>query len=468
MKRKLLAIAASAVFLLTGCTTGATYDGYVHAECAPASDTPNGKVTTCSATEKPIPTATQTVPVPGPTVTVTETVTPSATATATETQTPPAVCPAFTNPSAIALPPANTDHREWMHGMDIVKHNGKDLVVFSSNNYLPTNPGGGEWVHNIYTGALDVCNPSSFAPSVLVNAPLAQEPASAAVNSAGSLLVTAEDAQFSEYLDQTFGIWNSTLGPLKAYGQKLMSPQGGHSGHAAASGERFGVTFSDGWVDGGGVDGMGTGDDVFFKAVDPTGNQGMLINVAVGSNRDWWPVVAGSDNNYLVVWQRYGTAQPNSNGTGGKVMGAIVDQSGKIIKPAFDIFTSNKYYFHDVQYIPSTGQYLVVGSQNKATNAGVAVLLNKDGSIVSTTTNLPNTIREGQTVINAQGTKAVYPGGTGAVVLDLTPANVTFNKQVAVNWNWDYMGTDGVFVGNNRVVFATGTQQGVKFLNVDF
>jgi hypothetical protein len=303
-----------------------------------------------------------------------------------------------------------------------------------------------------------------------VNAPLAQEPASAAVNSNGRILVTAEDAQFSEYLDQTYGVWDSALANVKAYGQKLMPPQGGHSGHVASAGSTFGITYTDGWVDGGGVDNMGTGEDTFFRVVDNAGNLvGSQIQVSAGgTSRDWWPVVAGSDTNYLVVWQKYGSAQPNSNQTGGTVMGMVVSSTGTVVKPAFTIFTGNKYYFHDVQYIPATEQFLVVGSQNKASNAGIAVLLNKTGGIIASTPGLPNSIREGQTVISPDGKQAVYPGGTGAVVLDIVPGNIVFNKQVAVNWNWDYMGTDGVFVGNKRVVFATGTQQGVKFLNVDF
>lgn len=353
-----------------------------------------------------------------------------------------------------------------MHGLDWTVVGGKNLLTFSANNYPPTQPPG-EWVHDIYKSFVDLCNiPGSFTPTKLVSAPLAQEPASAAVNGAGNLLVTAEDAQFSANLDQTYGVWNSALGVVKAYGQKLMPPQGGHSGHVAASGNNWGVSFSDGWVDGGGVDNNGTGDDVFFEIVDSTGTAKGLINTAVGTHRDWWPIVAGSDTNFLQVWQRYGGVAGTG---GGQVMGAIISQTGQIVKPAFQIFANDKYYYHDVQYIPQTQQYLVIGSQNTGTtNSGIAVLLNKTGDIVSTTPGLPSTIREGQTVISPDGTKAVYPGGAGAVVLDIVPGNVVFNKNIPLSWNWDYMGTDGVFATPNRVVFATGTQQGVKFLTVDF
>jgi hypothetical protein len=91
--KKLLIIAASAALLLTGCNAPSSFDGYVHAECEAATQAPEGKVTVCSATEKPLPTATATATVtetvPGPTTTVTVTATPSPSPTATQT-TPPA------------------------------------------------------------------------------------------------------------------------------------------------------------------------------------------------------------------------------------------------------------------------------------------------------------------------------------------------------------------------------------------
>jgi hypothetical protein len=465
MKRKLPALLSGVLLLgITACT-GGTYDGYVHAECDPTVTTADGKVTVCRSTEKPLPTATVTVtpsqtatPTPTVTPTPTPTVTPTVTPTPTPTPTPTAACGTAANPGALSLP--SGDQRRFMHGMDIVKHDGKWMVVYSSNNYPPTSPSG-DWIHNVFYSYVDACNAAAtFAAKTLWAATNAQEPASAAVNSSGRVAVTVEDAAINpETLDQTVRLWGPGLTALKGTTQ-LMPPQGGHSGHVAAVGSRFGVAFSDGWVDGGGVDGLGTGEKVFFRGFDENGNTGVLTEV--GSQRDWWPVIAGSDESYLQVWQRYGTA-----GTGGgKVMGAIIGTDGHILKPAFDIFPNNKYYYHDVQWIPSIQRYLVVGSQNSTTNAGVAVLLDKAGNVVSTKSGLPNTIREGQTVVNDAGTKAVYPGGTGAVVLDVTATGVTLAKQVPLSWNWSYMGTDGVFADAGTVVFATGTQQGVKFLNV--
>ena len=486
-KRRVAAVIAAATLALTGCA-GGSFTGYVEASCAP---TDASGVTVCSTTQKPIPTATatvtetvpgptETVTVPGPTVTVTvtpepapttaaptptETTVPTSSPTATPTQTtepvaPPATCTTAAPANGTSTPPSG-DQREYVHGVEVVKHNGQNMVVYARNRTpLPS----GDWEHDIFYSYFDACNAAAtFAQKSLVSARLAQEPASAAVNTDGRLNITAEDQQYSADLDQTFGIWGPAMEAVKPYGQRLMSPQGGHSGHVAASGRNFGISFSDGWVDGGGVDNLGTGDDVFFRAMDSAGNLMPITNTAVGTSRDWWPIVAGSDTNYLQVWQRYGTA-----GTGGgTVMGAIIDGTGKVIKAAFPIFTNNKYYYHDVQYIPQTGQFLVTGSQNSTTNAGIAVLVDKAGTVVATKSGLPNTVREGQTVLSDDGKTAVYPGGTGAVVLNLTATGITLQKQVPLTGiTWSYMGTDGVFADPTRVVFATGTTTGIKFINV--
>lgn len=373
----------------------------------------------------------------------------------------------YTNPPRESVPPSYLDQRAWMHGLDLVKHNGKDMLIFSANNYPPTYPTN-EWYHDIFYSYINPSNPSAtFAPKNLVSDPVAQEPASAAVNSNGRLVITAEDAQFSDWLDQTFGMWSNTLGVIKDYGVKLQPPQGGHSGHVAASGDKFLVSFTDGWITGGGVDNLGSGDDVFGRIIYNDGSIGNLLNTSVNSSmdrRDWWPIVAGSDSNWIQVYQRHTTA-----GTGGgPVLGRTVSHTGAF-GPEFTIYTNTKYYYYDIQYIPALERYLVVGAQNKATNNGVAVLLDKNGTVVHTKTGLPNTVRESQTVVSDDGRTGVYTAeGIGAAVIDITATSVTLRKTVPLDWEWGYMSTDGVFVNSNRVLFATGTQRGIRFLTVNF
>ncbi len=374
--------------------------------------------------------------------------------------------PPINNPPSEGFPPSSEDHREYMHGIDLLKVGNQTLLVFSSNNYPPTQPTG-EWVHDIYYSWINPLYPNeTLNIQTMVGDNLAQEPASAAVNSNGRIVVTAEDAQFdATALDQTFGMWDSSLNIIHDYGVKLMPPQGGHSGHVAASGDKFLVSFSDGWVNGGGVDNLGTGDEVYGKIINNDGTTSAMINTSVGKTRDWWPIVAGSDTNWLQVWQRYGKA-----GTGGgTVWGAIISQNESIVKN-FEIYNNNKYYYYDVKYLTNLGLYLVIGSQDLSTNGGIAVLIDKNGNIIDTLTGLPNTVREGQTAIYESGNtvKAVYPTlPTGAAVLDITSTSISLSKTLSCSWEWDYMGVAGMFSAPTRVLFAVNSYRGVRFIMFD-
>src|SRR4051812_12566151 len=89
------------------------------------------------------------------------------------------------NPAPIAPPPASVDHRAYMHGVNLMQLGGKDIVLFSSNGYPPTLPTG-EWKSKMSYSVIDKNNAAAtFSPKILVSAPGAQEPASAAVNSVG-------------------------------------------------------------------------------------------------------------------------------------------------------------------------------------------------------------------------------------------------------------------------------------------
>lgn len=377
--------------------------------------------------------------------------------------------PVINNPKPISLD-YEGDHREYMHGIDLIKAGNKTLVITSSNGLIPgTESDDGEWGHDLYYSWIDPLYPNeTLNLKKLVIRDTAQEPASSAINSNGQILVTTEDAEYSEYLDQTFGLWDSNLNQIKKYGVKLMPPQGGHSGHVAACGDKFLVTFCDGWIDGGGIDNLGTGDDIYSKIIDNSGSTSSLMKVSVSSSlskRDWWPVVSGSDSNWLQVWQRY----VKSGTGGGTVYGRITNTDGSM-GTEFPIYTSNKYYYYDVKYISSIGMYLVLGSQNSTTNSGIAVLVDKSGKIITTATGLPSTVREAQPAIQDNNNSAlvVYPTNEGgAAILELTSNSIKYKNTAAINWNWDYIGTAGLFTASNRVLFATNTKDGVLFVQLD-
>ena len=370
------------------------------------------------------------------------------------------------------------DMRMYMHGMDMIQTSNGPLLIFSSNNYPPTRPSG-DWVHNVYSSWVNPASPESSTVNLLYTAAnrSAQEPASAAINSNGIILVTTEDAQYTDELDQTYGLFYSDLSVKVPYGRRLgagTNGQGGHSGHVAAVGDKFLVTFCEEWVNGGGVDNLGTGGSIYARIVDEDGNAGPLLLVSGDAwnlpnnqrKRDWWSVVAGSDENWLQVWQRY------QNGTtefGGKVYGRITNLDGSM-GPEFLIIEDNKYYYHDVRWIQEIERYLVVGG---AAEGGYAALVDKQGNVAHVATALPWTVREAMTVIKENGNgsaTAVYPvEGGGAAVLNVTANSVTVvkNKLQGGGLVWDYMGTAGMFIDGTHVLFASGTTAGVKYETYD-
>ena len=391
------------------------------------------------------------------------------------------------------------DQRVYIHGVNFVKLDGKDLLIFSSDRYPPSEPvdTDGEWIHDVYYSEVDPATAEGILPAdrvhTLVNAELAQEPASAAVNSEGRLVVTCEDAEWNEWLDQTYGMWNSDLtqAPVVPYGVQLMTGggsdpenpnQGGHSGHVAASGNKFLVTFCDGWADGteedddgniiqhgGGVDGLGEGEDIFARIINADGSMGPLLQTSVGEDyNEWWPLVAGSDENWLQVYQRYEGEPGVPSSDGGTLWGAITTAAGGgTVGAPFQIAGDIKYYYYDVTYIPAIGKYLVTGTR---TGGGFMTLIDKQGHVTATKTGLPETVREAKTVINAtdDGVTAVYPTfPTGAAIVKIEGNSIDLENTIEGSHEWNYMGTAGIFASDSEVLFATGTTAGIRFVRFD-
>lgn len=351
------------------------------------------------------------------------------------------------------------DHRAWQHGIDLVRLDGKLMLVWSSPGNPPRARPGGDWQHDIYYAWLDapvVSGEVPLQPQVLVSAPEAQEPPSVAINSRGTMLITAEDGNGG--INQHAGIWNSALGVVRPY--PLTIRRGGHSGHAAALGERFLVTYGEGWVDGGGWQNRGTGETIYARIV---GNGGelrrevKLTSPTLADPRDSWPLVAASDRNWLVIWQRY----PELT-----LQGALVDANGRLAKRLQVASGLQLRYAYDVAFAPRLGLYVVTGS---AGDGGFVALIDRAGKVLRVERGLPPMAAESRMVIGEEGADVIgaYPvRPRGVAVIRLSPTTAQLDRVIDHPYEWDYAGTTGTFIAPGRVLFATLSQSGVQLINV--
>jgi hypothetical protein len=352
------------------------------------------------------------------------------------------------------------DHRAWQHGIDLLRIGGRLLLVWGSTGNPPRRDPGPNWSHDIYHAWLD--SPATQAAAsgaelpaagILVSLPEAQEPPSAAINRKGTILITSEDGNGG--INQHAGLWDSALAVLRSYPFTIR--RGGHSGHAAAMGDLFLVAYSEGWVNGGGWRGLGTGKNVHARIVRNDG--GLLPEIAIASgHRDTWPLVAASERNWLVVWQRYPELTLQS---------ALVDAAGNVVKRNQIIGGLDPRYAYDVEYSPDLGVYIAAGS---AAQGGFVSLVSLSGEIVRTRRGLPPMASESRIVLGLDGSQVIgaYPvRPRGIAIVHLSANAIELARVIDHPHPWEDAGTTGVFVGPGRILFATLSTGGLRLIPFD-
>ena len=348
------------------------------------------------------------------------------------------------------------DHRAWQHGIDLIRVGDKLLVVWGSAGNPPRPNPGGDWPHDVYYAWLNTSTAADATlsePRILVSRPEAQEPPSVAINSRGTLLMTTEDGNGG--INQHAGLWDASLRVLRKY--PLLIKRGGHSGHVAAMGERFLVTYGEGWVEHGGFLDRGTGKDIHARIVENDGTRLKEIKIASG-HRDGWPLAAASDRNWLVVWQRY----PELT-----LQAALVDAVGAVIKRRQIIDGLPPRYAYDVEFAPRLDAYVVAGSSG---DGGFVSLVSPAGDIVRTRRGLPPMASESRIVLGWDGSQAigVYPVlPHGIAVIRLSADAIELAELIDHPYAWDYSGTTGTFVAPGQVLFATLSTTGLHLISID-
>ena len=239
-------------------------------------------------------------------------------------------------------------------------------------------------------------------------------------------------------------------------GDQFLIRSGGHSGHVAASRERFLVAYSEGWVDA--DDGFlkrGTGKNLFARIVEDDGHAGPELQISPGrpQQREDWPLVAGSESGWMIVWQRYPERTLHA---------AVIDRSGAILRQTLIAKDLRVGYHYDVQYLPALNSYFVLAT---TVAGGAAVLLNAQGQIIVRNDSLPALVSESRFIWTneSSGVIGVYPVIPSAIaVIHVSAKKIALKKILASDFQWDYVGTTGTFVSPSDVLFATLSTKGLK------
>jgi hypothetical protein len=268
--------------------------------------------------------------------------------------------------------------------------------------------------------------------------------------------------------------------PLTAnpYTAAKMIFDGGHSGHVTAVGESCVVFWADDWVDGGGVDGLGTGKAVLVNSVAANGRVGKKVRVAAG--RAWWPQIAGSDRKACLVWQKF---VPNK--TYADLYFALYDPATHTFSKRANLLQHHQLYYHySVAYLPDISRFLIVASKDAGAGAdagrrsggGRAWLIDNDGNIVAQRQLADGIIREANIIVNGttaviarlKAGESVFAGNSergalgGLMVLSLTSSSINVSQIIDDDYAWQYIGFDGFFSDATHVYTAALSKKGLR------
>ncbi|MCG5076160.1 hypothetical protein [Paraburkholderia tagetis] len=359
--------------------------------------------------------------------------------------------------AVVAVPaPGLGDERRFMHGIGRASAGGDKSWVFFSSSGLP--PRGatrdGSWPHDVYVGEWSPAHRRVDNVHVFISKPEAQEPVSIAQNTQGNIFVSFEDGwNTPNEVSQRYGVYRSNLSPVKPYPNDVES--GGHSGHVAAVGERFVVFYSEDWVEGGGVDNLGTGKGVYVKVYNGSGKLLRHENVAAHV-REWWPMIAGSPTRALLVWQKYIPGELVA-----QLQFAVYDPvNGKLVRPkdGFNVFRV-QYYTYAAAWVPAVNRFVIEATLEDGRSS--ILLIDEEGRITAKLGCLPASVREAGIAVNDN--VAYVPTRDGRLMaLALTEDSIDLRGMMRAPYAWGNTGAIGIPDGPGTVHFVSLSPEGLR------
>ncbi len=337
------------------------------------------------------------------------------------------------------------DLRQYAHGVSIVGNS----VLWSEKTDEEREDN--SWTHNIYKkeiGETDV--------DTLVDDPEAQEPVSASATDE-TTSITYEDGYDSENnVSQRFKLYDDDWEMI--YESTLLD--GGHSGHVASTDEHHVIFWSNGWVNGGGVNELGTGEEVLVSAISNDGDVLHEVNLSPASERVSWPMLAASDDNALLVWQHF-----NDEATEAALYFAIYDpETNTVTSDSAELVPQVEFYTYSVSYVPEAEQYVVAAQTDEG---AVLMLLSKEGEILDEI-DAPTLVREAEPAI--QENTLVFPQmPSDYFTVEIEDDQLEMQSSESLDIEWGSTGTAGTFLDDGTVYFGTLDEIGLQelFLEID-
>lgn len=345
------------------------------------------------------------------------------------------------------------DPRSMMHGIAAVPADNGYNVFFSSSGLPPTGANAnGDWTHDVYRAFWRRGDNTISSPELFIGKPEAQEPVSAARTSDGHIMVTVEDGwNTSLEVNQRYGVYGSRLEPIAPYPRNVAA--GGHSGHVVAVGNRFIVGFSEGWINGGGLNNAGSGYGIYARTYDSNGNLLKALSVAP-RQRAWWPALAASSHRALILWQRF---VPNRSYA--SLRYAVLDPATGDLFPQRTLHPLLKYYSYQTAFVPAINRFLIIGTNDR--DKGFAYLVNPSGAVTAHLACMPATVREAS--ITVVGNKAYFPVQSNRLLhLELAPAAIQLHAIQSSPLAWTALGSVGLIRDASHLHWVSLTTKGIK------
>ncbi|WP_414444783.1 hypothetical protein [Burkholderia sp. 22PA0106] len=364
--------------------------------------------------------------------------------------------------AVVAVPaPGFGDERRFMHGIATASAgHGNHWVFFSSSGLPPRGANAdGSWPHDVYVGRWAPGQAALAGVHRFIGRPEAQEPVSVAQNTDGRLFVTFEDGwNAPRNVSQRFGVYRDDLTPIVPYPSEVES--GGHSGHVAAVGRRFVVFYSEGWVQGGGIDNLGSGDGVAAKVYDGAGTLQRRVEV-MPHGREWWPMIAGSPSRALLVWQKFIPGD-----TIARLRYALLDPAtGQFVRMPGSLDDLRvQYYTYAAEWVPAVGRFVLEATL--ADGRTTVMLIDEAGQVTARLACLPASVREAGVVVD--GANAYVPTRDGRLMaLALTGDSITLHGLMPAPFAWGNTGVTGIANGPASLHMVSLSPSGLREADFD-